>query len=49
MYARVDAVEVSRQLCLIELELIEPELFLDGKPAAAARFANAIAAAVVFP
>jgi hypothetical protein len=46
LYARVDAVEVSGHLCLMELELIEPALFLNSSPAAA-RFAHAVAAAVV--
>jgi hypothetical protein len=41
LYTRVDAVVVAGQLTLMELELIEPALFLsDG---AAARFADAIA------
>ena len=46
LYARVDAVEVSGHLCLMEIELIEPALFLNSSPVAA-RFAHAVAAAVV--
>ena len=48
LYARVDAVEVARHLCLIEIELIEPALFLHSSPIAA-RFACAIASAVGVP
>ena len=42
LYARVDVVESSRGPLLMELELIEPELFFLIVPAAAARFADAI-------
>jgi glutathione synthase/RimK-type ligase-like ATP-grasp enzyme len=42
LYARVDVVETSRGPLLMELELIEPELFLTVVPAAADRFADAI-------
>jgi glutathione synthase/RimK-type ligase-like ATP-grasp enzyme len=42
LYARVDVVETSRGLLLMELELIEPELFFLVVPAAADRFADAI-------
>jgi glutathione synthase/RimK-type ligase-like ATP-grasp enzyme len=41
-YARVDAVLTERGLTLMELELIEPQLFLACHPTAAARFADAI-------
>ncbi|MCW5875526.1 MAG: hypothetical protein KIS85_01470 [Anaerolineales bacterium] len=44
LYARVDAIERDGQLLLMELELIEPYLFLELDPAAPARFAEAIAA-----
>jgi hypothetical protein len=40
LYARVDLVEADRGPLLMELELIEPDLFLDA--AAAARFAAAL-------
>jgi hypothetical protein len=43
LYARVDGVLVEGRLCLMELELIEPGLFLPTDPSAAARFARAIA------
>jgi glutathione synthase/RimK-type ligase-like ATP-grasp enzyme len=46
LYARVDAIEVAGHLCLGELELIEPALFLDASSAAAALFARAVATAV---
>jgi glutathione synthase/RimK-type ligase-like ATP-grasp enzyme len=42
LYARVDLVESARGPLLMELELIEPDLFLD--PAAAARMAAALLA-----
>jgi glutathione synthase/RimK-type ligase-like ATP-grasp enzyme len=41
-YARIDAVESGGALTLMEVELIEPQLFLGSHPQAAARFANAI-------
>jgi glutathione synthase/RimK-type ligase-like ATP-grasp enzyme len=43
LYARVDAVEVRSALVLMELELIEPSLFLKSDAEAAERFADAIA------
>lgn len=43
LYARVDAVERAGRLLLIELELIEPSLFLAESPEAPARFAQALA------
>ena len=42
-YARVDIVRgVRGQLQIMEMELIEPALFLDGNPAAERAFANAV-------
>jgi hypothetical protein len=41
-YARVDGTEVEGRLMVMELELIEPELFLDYHPQAAARLASAV-------
>jgi glutathione synthase/RimK-type ligase-like ATP-grasp enzyme len=46
LYARVDGCEVDGRLLLIELELLEPWLFLGGDPGAADRFAQAIVAAL---
>lgn len=43
LYTRVDGVEVKGELQLMELELIEPELFFSGVPEAVIRFAEAIA------
>lgn len=43
LYARVDVVESSRGPLLMEVELIEPELYLLVVPSAAAQFAIAIA------
>jgi glutathione synthase/RimK-type ligase-like ATP-grasp enzyme len=43
LYARVDCVDLAGELCLMELELIEPSLFLESSPGAARRFARAIA------
>jgi hypothetical protein len=42
LYARIDGVDVDGTFVLMELELIEPALFLDLDPAAPARFARAI-------
>lgn len=42
LYARVDAVEVEGELILMELELIDPVLFLGRAPGAASRFCDAI-------
>lgn len=43
LYARVDvATDSSGSLCLMELELVEPTLFLASAPAAVAKFAHAI-------
>lgn len=46
LYARVDGVENDGRFLLMELELIEPVLFLTDAPGAADRFADAIAAAL---
>jgi len=43
LFARVDAVEVDGDLWLMELELIEPFLFMYADPLAPQRFADAIA------
>ena len=42
MYARVDVVERTAGVTLMELELIEPMLFLEAEPRAAVMFADAI-------
>lgn len=42
LYARVDAIERQGELLLMELELIEPYLFLELHPDAPGRFADAI-------
>lgn len=42
LYARVDGVMRDGQFMLMELELIEPELFLEVDPLAVQRFASAI-------
>jgi len=42
IYARVDGVESRGKFRLMELELVEPSLFLDAAPDAARRFAAAI-------
>jgi glutathione synthase/RimK-type ligase-like ATP-grasp enzyme len=46
LYARVDGVESNGQLLLMELELIEPALFLKSAPGAAETFADSIAVAI---
>lgn len=46
LYARVDGIEVDGALVLMELEVIDPELYLVADPEAPARFAAALAAAV---
>lgn len=43
LYARVDGIDRDGQLLLMELELIEPHLFLGFNPGAPARFASALA------
>ena len=42
VYARVDTVEWEGKLHLMELELVEPELFFRHEPRAPARFADAL-------
>ena len=42
LYCRIDAVARDHKLVLMELELIEPELFLGLSEGAAERFAEAI-------
>jgi hypothetical protein len=44
LFARVDAIEQDGRLVLMELELIEPFLFLNSDPHAVERFARAILA-----
>lgn len=46
LYARVDGVVVGASFFLMELELIEPQLFLAGNPAAGAVFADVLVAAL---
>lgn len=41
-YARIDGADVGDRLTIMEVELIEPELFLDRHPDAAARLADAV-------
>ena len=42
VYARVDGTEVDGDLVVMELEMVEPELFFDRDPRAAARLADAV-------
>jgi hypothetical protein len=42
LYARVDAVAHEGRLHLMELEVVEPELFFRFAPEAPARFADAL-------
>lgn len=42
LYARVDGIDVEGQFVLMELEIIEPDLYLDRVPQSADRFAQAI-------
>ena len=44
VYARVDLIDVAGQPTLMELELIEPDLFLRVAPGSVERFAAAVAA-----
>jgi hypothetical protein len=44
VYARVDVVPWAGRLHLMELELVEPELFFRHEPSAAERFAEALLA-----
>jgi glutathione synthase/RimK-type ligase-like ATP-grasp enzyme len=47
LYARVDGCVIRGELCLMELELLEPGLFLAVHPEAPGRFAAAIALALL--
>jgi glutathione synthase/RimK-type ligase-like ATP-grasp enzyme len=42
LYARVDGVEIGGRFVLVELEMLEPSMFLAADPGAADRFAAAI-------
>jgi glutathione synthase/RimK-type ligase-like ATP-grasp enzyme len=42
LYARVDGVEIGGKFVLVELELLEPSLFLGAAPGAPERFARAL-------
>lgn len=46
LYARIDAIEMKGVLYLMELELIEPHLFIENAPEAATTFADAIARSI---
>ena len=46
LYARVDGVETRDGFLLMELEMLEPLLFLELDPGAPGRFADAIVAVV---
>jgi glutathione synthase/RimK-type ligase-like ATP-grasp enzyme len=46
LYARVDGVEIGGSFVLVELEMLEPSLFLATDPRAPARFADAIVRSV---
>lgn len=46
LYARVDACEVNGELLLMELEIIEPQLFFRCDPESAGRFADAVVRAL---
>lgn len=46
LYARVDGIEVDDAFVLMELEVLDPELYLAQDPAAPGRFADAIARAL---
>jgi glutathione synthase/RimK-type ligase-like ATP-grasp enzyme len=48
-YARVDGTEIDGHLVVMELELIEPELFFDCHPDAPARLADALASVLRVP
>lgn len=47
LYARIDVVETSEGLVLMELEAIDPELFLAQCPGAPERFADSLARALM--
>ena len=42
LYVRVDGIETANGYVLLELEMLEPSLFLAQNPDAPARFADAI-------
>jgi hypothetical protein len=42
VYARIDGVRCDGRFLVMEVELIEPFLFLDGAEGASARFADAV-------
>ena len=42
LYARVDVVRTSERFVLMEVELVEPSLYLEHDPPAAPAFARAI-------
>jgi hypothetical protein len=42
LYARVDGCMIEGQFVLVELEMLEPDLFLNLDPKAPARFADAL-------
>jgi glutathione synthase/RimK-type ligase-like ATP-grasp enzyme len=44
LYARVDGIETASGFVLLELEMLEPSLFLESTPDAVARFVDAIIA-----
>jgi glutathione synthase/RimK-type ligase-like ATP-grasp enzyme len=46
LYARIDVVEIAGTLNVMEVELIEPALFLGSNPSAPARFADVVRRAV---
>lgn len=46
LYARTDFIRYGGDWCLMEAELIEPSLYFDQDPGAAARFADAVSAAL---
>ena len=45
-YARIDGVRRNGSFLIMEVELIEPFLFLEGAPGASERFASAVLAAL---
>jgi glutathione synthase/RimK-type ligase-like ATP-grasp enzyme len=49
LYARVDLVRSGEEFLIMELELIEPSLYLRMHPAAPERFANALASTITTP
>lgn len=49
LYARVDGIPVGDDLVLMELELIDPALFLAYDERAAGRFADVIVSAIASP